>query len=142
MLVLALRMGMRCTRGCASLGGHWLLAGASAGLDTQWRVFRGMATGPAHHLADARCGLVACPLRHTIWLIMFGVMGSGRVQTAVLHAKACNTQRCAHGVGIRLRSPLLGGAGREVACACCTACTRRCGSHKCRADAILALLVS
>ena len=68
MLVLARRMGMRYTRGCVSLVGHWLLAVASAERDTQWRVFWGMATGPAHHLDDGCCGLVACPLRHTTWL--------------------------------------------------------------------------
>ena len=59
----------------------------------------------------------------------------------MLHARACEAQRCAHGVGIRLPFPLLGGAGREVARARCIACARRFGFPKCRTDAILALLV-
>ena len=81
------------------------------------------------------------PQAYNLANVLLGVIGSGRVQAVVPHARACDAQCCAHGVGIRLPSPLLGGAGREVACACCIACARRCGSHKCRTDAILALLV-
>ena len=51
----------------------------------------------------------------------------------VLHARACNNARgCERAgawnvVGIRLPSPHLGGAGREVACTCCIARARRLG---------------
>ena len=142
MLVLARRMVMRYTRGCVSLVGHRLLAEASTRLDTQWRVFWGMATSPSHHLVDVRRGLAACSFRHVnlaklVWRDRFWACVG-----LVPHARACAAQCCAQGVGIRLPFPLLGGAGREVACACCIACARRCGSHKCRTDAILALLVS